>query len=111
MKNAKVVVKVAVEKVTNALVDAYQLLDLSERLIEELESAPLSELPRLLSFLKKNVRDARKLINDAEAELDKTVRELDEAEVKDLLVDIEVEETRRYEALAREADRAGVVFL
>jgi len=91
------------EKITNALVDAFSLLDFSEKLLDEIETAPLAELPRIVSMLKKNVRDAKKLISDAEAELDGLVRGLDEQEAKDLLVDMEIEEGRRYEAEIVEA--------
>jgi len=91
------------EKITNALVDALSLLDFSEKLLDEIETAPLAELPRIVSMLKKNVRDAKKLISDAEAELDGLVRDLDEQEAKDLLVDMEIEEGRRYEAEMVEA--------
>ena len=91
------------EKITNALVDAFSLLDFSEKLLDEIETAPLAELPRIVSMLKKNIRDAKKLISDAEAELDGLVKDLDEQEAKDLLVDMEIEEGRRYEAEMAEA--------
>jgi len=76
------------ERITDNLVDAYQLLDLSERLLDELESAPLNELPRLLQFLKKNIRDAKHLISDAEMEFDALIREIDEAEEKAVLMEV-----------------------
>ena len=62
------------------LADAFSLLDFSERLLDDIESAPLSELPRIISLLKKNLRDARALVNDAEAKIDDVVREIDRQE-------------------------------
>jgi len=59
------------------LADAYSLLDFSEKLLDDIESAPLSELPRLINLLKKNIRDVKNLINDAERLIDDTVKEID----------------------------------
>ena len=73
------------EKTQEKLTDAYQLLDFSERLLDDVEKAPLSELPRLLNLLRKNLRDAKNLINDAEAEIDSVVREIDRKEYLDLI--------------------------
>lgn len=66
--------------VQEKLADAYQLLDFSEKLLDDIESAPLSDLPRILQLLRKNIRDAKALINDAEATIDDTVREIDRQE-------------------------------
>jgi len=74
-----------VEKISSALADAYQLLDLSMDILENIEHVPLSELPKVLSFVRKNIRDAMGLINSAEAEFDEMVREIDEEEEKELL--------------------------
>jgi len=68
------------------LVDAYRLLDFSEELLDDIEGAPLSELPRVINLLMKNIRDAKNLINDAEAKIDDVVRELDRKEVEDLVM-------------------------
>jgi len=76
------------ERITNNLVDAFSLLDLSEKLLDEIEEAPLSELPRLLQFLKKNIRDSKHLISDAEMEFDALIRGIDEAEEKAVLVEV-----------------------
>ncbi|MBO8180864.1 MAG: hypothetical protein H0Z19_10400 [Archaeoglobus sp.] len=73
-------------KANERLADAFSLLDLSERLLDEIETAPLGELPRIISLLKKNVRDAKALINDAEAELDNVVKESARREVEDLVI-------------------------
>ena len=62
------------ERITTALADAFSLLDFSERLLDEIEAAPLSELPRIITIVKKNIRDAKKLISDAEAEFDDMVK-------------------------------------
>ena len=74
------------DKITARLVDAFSLLDFSERLLDEIETAPLSELPRIINLLKKNVRDAKALINDAEAEFDSIVKERAWREVEDLVM-------------------------
>ena len=68
------------------LADAYQLLDFSERLLDDIEEAPLGDLPRLVSLLRKNIRDVKNLVNDAEAEIDDAVREIDRKEVEDLVM-------------------------
>ena len=73
------------DKITARLVDAFSLLDFSERLLDEIETVPLSELPRIINLLKKNLRDAKVLINDAEKEFDEMVREIDEEEEKAVL--------------------------
>ena len=72
------------DKITARIDDAFSLLDLSERLLDEVEDAPLSELPRIVNLLKKNIRDAKALVNDAEAELDSMVKERARQEVEDL---------------------------
>ena len=74
------------DKITARLVDAFSLLDFSERLLDEIETVPLSELPRIINLLKKNVRDAKALINDAEAEFDSIVKERAWREVEDLVM-------------------------
>ncbi|MBO8180258.1 MAG: hypothetical protein H0Z19_07240 [Archaeoglobus sp.] len=74
------------EHITIALTDAFSLLDFSERLLDEIETAPLSELPRIVSLLRKNLRDAKALINDAEAEFDSIVKETERREVEDLVI-------------------------
>ena len=68
------------EKITNNLVSAYQLIDFSERILEDIDRVPLEEIPRIISFVRKNLRDAAKLISDAEKELDEMVRNIDESE-------------------------------
>ncbi|MCD6524126.1 MAG: hypothetical protein J7K48_03910 [Thermococcus sp.] len=73
-------------KITTALTDAFSLLDLSEKLLDEIETAPLAELPRIVQLVKKNIRDTKKLISDAEAELDDMVKEIDRREVEDLVM-------------------------
>ena len=62
------------------LADAYQLLDFSEKLLDDIENQPLSELFRTLQLLRKNIRDAKGLLNDAEAEIDSVVKEIDRQE-------------------------------
>lgn len=62
------------------LADAYQLLTFSEELLNDVEKVPLSELPRLIQLLHKNIRDAKDLVNDAEAKIDDVVREIDRKE-------------------------------
>jgi len=74
------------DKITAALADAFSLLDLSEKLLDEIETAPLAELPRIVQLVKKNIRDTKKLISDAEAELDDMVKEIDRREVEDLVM-------------------------
>lgn len=58
------------ERITQRLVDAYQLIEFSENILEDIERCPFEEIPRLLSFVRKNLRDALKYINEAEKELD-----------------------------------------
>ena len=74
------------EKTQEKLTDVYQLLDFSERLLDNIEKAPLSELPRIVQLLRKNLRDAKNLVNDAEAGIDDVVREIDRKEVEDLVM-------------------------
>ncbi|MBO8181026.1 MAG: hypothetical protein H0Z19_11265 [Archaeoglobus sp.] len=74
----------SIEHIISALTDAFSLLDFSERLLDEVEDAPLSELPRIINLLKKNIRDAKALINDAEAELDDMVKKTYRREAEDL---------------------------
>ena len=73
------------KRITDNLVSAYTLLDFSERILEDIERCPFEEIPRVLSFVRKNLRDAAKLISDAEAEFDAMIREIDEAEEKAVL--------------------------
>lgn len=84
------------------LSDARNLLALSEQILEDWEDIPLVELPRLLINLRKNIRDAKKLVDEVGEEFAKMVKEVDEADVKDLLVDMEIEEQRRYEEMRKE---------
>ncbi len=62
------------------LADAYRLLIFSQQLIEGLDDVKLAELPRTMQLVHKNIRDAKKLISEAEATLDDMVKEIDEEE-------------------------------
>ena len=62
------------------LTDAFSLLDFSERLLDDIDNQPLSELFRTLQLVRKNIRDAMNLINDAEAEIDDVIKEIDKQE-------------------------------
>jgi len=77
------------EKISSALADAYRLVVLSEGLLGDIGHCPFEDVPRLLSFIRKNLREAAKLINDAEAEFDSMIKEIDEAEEKELLEELE----------------------
>ena len=74
------------DKITARLVDAYRLLDFSEHCLEDFEKLTLEEIPGIINFVLENIRDAKKLISDAEAELDEMVREIDRREVADLVM-------------------------
>ena len=74
------------ERITNALTDAYKLLDFSEKLLDDVENQSLAELPRILQLLRKNLRDAKALINDAEKEFDAMIREIDEDEERGVVL-------------------------
>ncbi len=95
-------------RVSSLLANAYQLLDFSERLLDGIENQSLSELPRILQLLRKNIRDVKNIINDAEREFDEMVRKIDEAEEHEVLSDEEFAEA--MEKLAREADSSGVML-
>lgn len=76
----------AADKITARLVDAYRLLDFSEHCLEDFEKLTLEEIPDIINFVLENIRDAKKLINDAEAELDSIVKEIDRREAGDLVM-------------------------
>lgn len=65
------------DKITTRLVDAYRLLDFSEHCLEDFEKLKLEEIPEVINFVLNNIRDAKALINDAEAEFDKMAGEKD----------------------------------
>ncbi len=44
------------------LSNIYSLLDFSEKLLDDIENQPLSELPRIITILRKNLRDAKALL-------------------------------------------------
>jgi len=98
------------ERITDLLVEAFSLLDFSERIVSELiELCNDNDSYRLLKLLEANIRDAKKYVNDAEVEFDSMIKELDETEEQEIIDAEELSEA--LEKLAREASRAGVMFL
>ena len=72
----------SIKHVQSQLADAYSLLDVSEKILDSTNSISVARLFETLNYVKKNIRDAKKLINSAEGELDDIVREIDEHDVE-----------------------------
>ena len=71
----------SVKHIQDQLDDIYRLLDMSEKILDDINSINLARLEETLMFIKKNIRDARKLTATTRAELSEIVREIDEHEI------------------------------